>query len=613
MKYKRSLTRKLSALLVIALFCFVSCQPKNQAGNKKTDSEKFTNKDGLPEDLSRTSTPEEAAQFAWNTFLTINEDHPNGNGTKWENYKEAYDIFMPNAKVPTLWGKPTPEIEPSCEALKTGGKILRTTSKVSPIINETNQAVGGVLIDRNSNIVHYEVYMNKPMFEYVLENKFYNALSQAGSKIDFPMGSMELKASWRILDETVDDISRYHTSKAIIYIPNSALIRKDDCLPQTVINKMKVCSEVLVGLVGLHIVYKTPSNPNFTWMTFEQIDNVESHEVDGKIIPASFRNKDKVITGCPDNSRQCDCPEQETSQITRQVPIPDWVSTINIAVQDSLRKTKSIWAYYELVGIQWAKDDSRTGTPILVNLGNTSMETFNQTSSSCIGCHAFARSSNPTINSDFSWVMGRAQNPKVELPDSTGRALLKYIMREKPYKEWSTWPDSKWNIFSKVTAGENPHGVSIRIYVNDIAIDYYNSIKDNLPSKPELPIGSIVMKENFRSVPTVEPQPSDLVELTAMYKTKNSKGEAQWFWMKARPFGPVDMAGFNKVACSSCHMNWKGNGDGMLSFNFGKPPVIKEKRYTTHDSISQKYSLEEIKTIKRYINQELESFERMNK
>ena len=588
MKYKRSLIHNLSPLLVIFLIFLGSCG----------------NKDALPKDLNRTATPDEAAQFAWETFLAINKDDPNNIGTEWENYKEAYDIFLPNAVAPTAWGKPTNSVAPPCDVIKKGGKILRTTSKIHPIISETNQAVGGVLIDRNSNIVHYEVYMNKPMFEYVVENQFYNALTQAGSKIDFPTGSMELKASWRILDETVDDISRYHTSKAIIYIPDSALIRTKGCLPPAVLNKMKVCSEELVGLVGLHMVYKTPSNPNFTWMTFEQIDNVDSHEEGGKLIPATFRNEKKAIAKCPDNSRQCDCPQQETSQISRQIPIPDWVTKVNVSVQDSLRKTQSIWANYELVGIQWAKDDTRTGNPILTNLGNASMETFNQTASSCIGCHAFARSSNPTEYSDFSWVMGRAQNPEVKLPDTTGKSLLEYMMRVQPYKEWGTWPDDKWNVFSKATNGENPHGKSIRIYANDIALDYYNSIKNNLHNKPELPVGSIVMKENFRSPPTMTPQPSDLVELTAMYKAKNSKGEAQWFWMKARPFGLVDMAGFNISACSSCHMNWEGNGDGMLSFNFGKRPVITEYPYTANDSISQTLlSPEEINIIKKFVDE----------
>ena len=256
-----------------------------------------------------------------------------------------------------------------------------------------------------------------------------------------------------------------------------------------------------------------------------------------RLIRASFRNEEKKIPECPDNSRQCNCPQQTASQITRQNPIPDWVQKINKIKQDSLLAANSIWGYYQLIGIQWARDDSRTGNPLLVNLANTSMETFNQTASSCINCHAFARSTNPTVYSDFSWVMGRAQNPATELPDATGVAVLKYIMRENSYKNWETWPDSKWNTYTKAGAGENPHGNSVRIFVNDIALNYYDSIIGNLPDNPVLPKGSIVMKENFRTKPPAVPKPSDLVELTVMYKADDSQGKSRWFWMKTRPYG----------------------------------------------------------------------------
>ena len=76
------------------------------------------------------------------------------------------------------------------------------------------------------------------MFEYVLKNQFYNALKQAGSEIKFPVGSMELKASWRILDPKKDDTSRYYTSKAIVYIPASDSIQKDS-FPEIVKNNIQ--------------------------------------------------------------------------------------------------------------------------------------------------------------------------------------------------------------------------------------------------------------------------------------------------------------------------------------------------------------------------------------
>ena len=246
--------------------CLISsCKDKSELGYVDTSDEPVfvDTSDKLPKDLPFGATPTEAATFAWDTFLAINAPTKDGTGTNWENYKEAYDIFLPNAIPPTAWGIPTPGNQTVCDTITSNHKILRTTSKTSPLITETDQAVGGVLIDKNSNLVHYEVYMNKPMFQYVLENQFYNALEQAGSQINFPPGSMELKASWRILDSEKDDISRYYTSKAIVYIPDSKNIRNDDCIPDAVKSKIQDCSEQLVGLVGLHMVYKTASNPNF--------------------------------------------------------------------------------------------------------------------------------------------------------------------------------------------------------------------------------------------------------------------------------------------------------------------------------------------------------------
>jgi len=175
--------------------------------------------------------------------------------------------------------------------------------------------------------------------------------------------------------------------------------------------------------------------------------------------------------------------------------------------------------------------------------------------------------------------MGRAQNPKPKLPDTTGAAILRYIMREKPYKKWGTWKKTIWNRYDTTTPGENPHGKSIRIYANEVALNYSDSIHGLAQENPELPVGSIVMKENFRSKPSTVAQPSDLVELTIMYKALDHNGNAKWFWVKAPPYGPVDMAGFNSAACISCHMNWKGNADGMLLFNFDKRPVITTYPY----------------------------------
>ncbi|MDG1332336.1 MAG: cytochrome P460 family protein [Crocinitomicaceae bacterium] len=488
-------------------------------------------------------------------------------------------------KKPTGWGEASPSAIPACANAKGATKILRTTSKVSPVVNETDQAVGGVLLDKNSNLVHYEVYMNKPMFQYVLENEFYNALKQAGSDINFPEGSMELKASWRILDrKNKKEAKRYHTAEALVYIPEAGKLAKDTNIPDDVRKKIDTCSVHLVGLVGLHIVYKTPSNPNFVWMTFEHNDNLETEQTKKEGITPSFFDKSKITDETHLNCRQWDCPDQEMTQVTRQNPIPDWVKNANKKYQKKLKKKKSIWANYELIGVQWATDSKREGEQSLPNLANSTMETFNQTASSCIGCHTFARSTNPTILSDFSWVMGRAQSPKYpdlpqmseNCPEQLGRDLLNYVMYAKPYKKWGTWKDTTWNKFYRPFEGENPHGKTVRIYVDSNTLKAYEAN----PSMTELPEGAIVLKENFHTPPDKPVHSGDLVELTIMYKAKPTPdSESEWFWVKSPPYGPVEIASFNAKACISCHMNWKGNGDGMLTFNFGKRPVITKTAY----------------------------------
>ena len=37
-------------------------------------------------------------------------------------------------------------------------------------------------------------------------------------------------------------------------------------------------------------------------------------------------------------------------------------------------------------------------------------------------------------------------------------------------------------------------------------------------------------------------------------------------------------------------MNWKGNGDGMLSFNFGKRPVITKYPYPNSDTANKHFN-----------------------
>jgi len=120
------------------------------------------------------------------------------------------------------------------------------------------------LIAQNGTFVRYLAAYNEPEFTSILSNKWYLAAnlpqnqSLLGDRITVPVGSLNVKSSW-IDMRNIPHPERYHTRTAWLQDPISG-----------------TCSTnpVIVGLVGLHIVQKTPSRPQWIWSTFEQVDNV---------------------------------------------------------------------------------------------------------------------------------------------------------------------------------------------------------------------------------------------------------------------------------------------------------------------------------------------------
>lgn len=557
----------------------------------------------FPHDLANSATEREAAEFAWETFIAMNWPAAKRAGepdkqkvlgdkgpTVWETWMEVFDLFA-DPSHPPKWG--AENFAPNVCDGKSAAKVLHQSTKVSDLLDERDQAVGGALVDVNGNIARYEVRVNEAMFQFIVDNQLYNKQGQAimpEAKFKFPNGSIELKAAWKQMEKGVDDFSRFHTATTLIYdkdIDNIGV--NTDCLPASVRKNMRKCDTVTMGLVGLHIVYRVPSAPSSVWITFEQVDNTNDTPKGAK---ASFY--DKKCKDCLPNKRFCDVPGQQFTQVERVVlnePSITKSDEVYKAVNTERQNSKLIkgtkWQYYKLVGVQYPTDPTfdRVGKPNRRQLANTTMETYNQSASSCVGCHAFARSSNPAFLSDFSWFMARAQiDSNFRLgPNSTAEEIMFYVSYVKPYKLWRTWPDDQWNKFSNVMGGENPHGKSVRIYVNDIAYNHVFDSNGKMKSdhKRRLPVGSIILKENFRVPFPIPATPSDLVEITLMYKQKGQSGPTDdpenWNWIKSAPNGVrIDNQGADE-SCFSCH-SWKGNGDFMLSFNFGDEPVIQTNR-----------------------------------
>ncbi|NIW35421.1 MAG: hypothetical protein GWN32_02375 [Gemmatimonadetes bacterium] len=136
----------------------------------------------------------------------------------------------------------------------------------------------------------------------------------------------------------------------------------------------------------------------------------------------------------------------------------------------------------------------------------------------------------------------------IAAPDTTGPALWAHLQEEHYASSWALWPGK-----GRLYMGQEPHGMRLTTYVNDIAARALAS------GAEEMPDGAIVVKENFTP-------DSALAAITVMYKRNGyNPDHANWFFSKFRPDGEVDQApnGMRLAGrvpgCQNCHGSKKDN------------------------------------------------------
>ena len=385
--------------------------------------------------------------FSWQSFVALNwpaspPQQPvqlpiGAPGPRvWETYEDASRVF---------WGA----VGGTCGASGgQGGKVLFQFAKNGHVVDPDgsfDEAVGGPLVDRNLNFVVFEKKVNPDWVGYVTADTLPGKLNlttvagqAAADTIDFPAGSydpaanrvgaIELKASWRILQpEKGDDTTRYYHRRATIYVPaeNSATGQAQ-------------CINALVGLTGLHILHKTALFPQWIWSTFEHVDNAPICPVNAG--PGDTCGQggtrwsffDPTCTTCVRNDSLHHGPN-DVFKWAAQAPyaqqyavqgrygaqiVRDTVFGPTEAVNQAWRKRLqgTVWANYTLAGSQWlsgSDSESGKGTAAPLYLGNSTLESFFRTDKpSCLGCHAFATTSNPDTAqqkfADFSFLLSMA-------------------------------------------------------------------------------------------------------------------------------------------------------------------------------------------------------------
>lgn len=396
--------------------------------------------------------------FSWQAFIALNwpvkpkkvVTWPGGivlpikpKEVVWQTWKPLHEVFLENGQTPPSW-ETTPKTSISaCGQDKPMPMLVDSLPDVHNRIAADLQAavsdasLPATLTDQDGHLTRYDIRINQQMFDYIVKNQFYKAeVQKAAQSVSFPNGSIVIKAAWREVNNSND--ARFYTTEA--------------CVCEGYEGTQPIgCKPKQMGLVGMHIVTKTPSAPQWIWSTYEQVDNVAIKYPNirtpetGIVKPVSPSYYDPSCKkDCPPNKQT---PKGVPAQLTRLIPVPslapncsqenqavDDIKQLNLEVQKALADTNRpkppkeidrVFQYYELVNTQWAvhkaddyqdsKTDIKAAIPPIV--ANLTMESYVQQTSTCIGCHSTARTINPEqfVSSDFTFVLSHNQvMPKLE-------------------------------------------------------------------------------------------------------------------------------------------------------------------------------------------------------
>jgi hypothetical protein len=222
-------------------------------------------------------------------------------------------------------------------------------------------------------------------FEVAMRDGFPAGGAYRTNRVDFPNGTIEIKAAFRRLTAAEQRTGRYYTTKARSYDWSAGT------------PSVQCWREDVWGLAGLHIMQKTASAPAFTYATFEQADllgpGVEDDDgtplTTGPVTkpPVSYQDgvyskacdpkkevclprvtlgdgackpaKNVFYTQLSDNGKATRMPVGRTTCYERRLRrIPQAIVGVNRDAHASIRDyeaahgVQSPWRYYKLINVQ---------------------------------------------------------------------------------------------------------------------------------------------------------------------------------------------------------------------------------------------------------------------
>lgn len=314
-------------------------------------------------------------------------------------------------------------------AVPRGPKIEVLTNAVNP--------QDDTVVDIYAQAVRYQVYMNKPAFEFskglsasLTDDVNYpvanEAFEQDRNTQSAVRGAIFIKAAWKILQP--EEFDHYHKSFAVVTSETAGGVEK--------------CELNVVGLSAMHIVNKnnpknsgtTGANPDqankWSWATYEFVGNAPSYTFTEDGIEELTENSIKPVLGdswaffkqdwtglremcvnekglwqqdlssCPINKNGCEKGKScEKSTIVLH-PSEQDINNLTSYNNATMRELKnSVWKNYRIINNQWAD----MGYVKPEKLENPILEAFSKKRTSCSGCH---KNANKTQFNDFIFSTG---------------------------------------------------------------------------------------------------------------------------------------------------------------------------------------------------------------
>ncbi|MEJ0037749.1 MAG: hypothetical protein WDO68_17025 [Gammaproteobacteria bacterium] len=322
----------------------------------------------------------------------------------FDTYKADWELFQPNGGAPAAWLQRGPANPcPNVASLGAHDLVLASFTKFENVGQADFGTLVGPLVAQNGTYAVYLAGFNKVEFDQIVERRWF--LRSNLQSVNFtPDASgnnpIDVKSSWVLIRNNKPDKSRFYTRRAWVYDLQTNL-----------------CSEQTVALVGLHIVTKTASRPQWIWSTFEHVDNVPE---DGASAPFTF-NDGSGTAMTDDNTVSFPPPATPPPpfNVTRLQRIATSTAATNAKYQAALATRGSgVWRFYRLVMTQWPNPGdapANPGTPAFTFPGNgattpfanVTMETFQQRSirKGCMACHNIVGPANAGSNTDFLWAL----------------------------------------------------------------------------------------------------------------------------------------------------------------------------------------------------------------